>query len=49
MDELAEGWIVWGRYGCSHCGRIGLHHVPDRPDVILLDGQRFIPRRVHTI
>jgi len=23
-EQVGEGWIVWGRYGCPNCGRVGL-------------------------
>jgi hypothetical protein len=45
-EEVADGWMIWGRYSCSKCGRIGLNFVSHPPDVILVDDRRLVPRKV---
>jgi hypothetical protein len=48
-EELGGGWIVWGRYACDNCGRVGLDHVQEPPDVILVGRRRMTPRRIGAV
>ncbi len=47
-EEVGGGWMVWGRYPCSMCGRVGLDYVSTPPDVVLVGDRRLAPRRVVT-